>query len=96
MKALFICLILTCIFSSCCKHDETLATVVCDCTGTYLRISSQDYHVCNLEKVNSFADGASVKVSYTKISVCTGSANEDIVCQMVHGNEGWITVNSIQ
>lgn len=96
MKAVFLSLILLCILSSCCKHDETFATLVRDCTGTYLRMSSKDYGVCNLEQVNSFADGAHVKVSYTKISVCTGSAIDAIVCEMLHANEGWITVNSIQ
>ena len=70
--------------------------VVRDCTGTYLQKDGKDYQVCNLEKVQAFAAGQSVTVSYKKLSVCKGSAADAIVCLMLHANEGWIEVVDIR
>lgn len=78
------------------KKDFVKVTVIRDCTGTYLRWNNKDYHVCNLEKSASFADGASAMASFKKIGACTGSANDQIVCYMLHANEGWIEVEDIR
>ena len=82
---------------SCKKQDSDMqtVTVVRDCTGTYLRYQEKDYQVCNLEKLNSYADGAVVLANFRKISQCTGSANDAVVCYMLHPNEGWIEVEKI-
>ena len=71
-------------------------TVIRDCTGTYLRLDGKDYHVCNLEKVSSYPNGTNVVVTFKKIKDCTGLANDAIVCQMLHANEGWIEVEKIK
>jgi hypothetical protein len=60
-----------------------------------LRIDGKDYHVCNLEKVASFSDGTNVNASFKIIKECNGSAEEEIVCMMLHVNEGWIEVQKV-
>lgn len=80
-----------------CKKDGfTTATVVRDCTGTYLRWEEKDYHVCNLEKVEPFAHGTKVRVLFKSIHECKGSAVGVPVCEMYHPSEGWIEVIKIQ
>lgn len=82
-------------FSMCRTHRDTNATVIKDCTGSYLRIEGKDYHICNREKTDNIADGTPVTADYKKISSCNGTAKDDIVCLMVHANEGWIEIKSI-
>lgn len=94
MKQLILVALLA--LTACRQHTCTNATVVKDCTGTYIRINGKDYHVCNREKTDSFADGTAVSVEYKTISNCNGTAKDDIVCLMIHENEGWIEVKSIK
>ncbi len=70
--------------------------VVKDCTGTYLRFEGKDYHVCNLEMLAPYTDSAEVTATFKKTTECSGSAKDAIVCQMIHANEGWITVEKIE
>ena len=87
------------LFNFTCKKEEPITStktiVVRDCTGTYLRENGKDYHVCNIDKVAPFADGATVEASFNKISECK-NANNTVVCEMYHENEGWIEVVSIK
>lgn len=78
---------------NCSKNEEM--TVITDCTGTYLRVNGKDYHVCNTEKMTGFQNFQVVVADYKKIDECKGSAADDIVCMMLHENEGWIEVTSI-
>lgn len=80
---------------ACKKERNKTVTVVRDCTGTYLRFEGKDYHVCNLEKVSTFTDGATVKATFKKIKECNGSAKDAIVCYVLHENEGWVDVEKI-
>ncbi len=91
-----ILLVLTALFPSCKKERNQTVTVERDCTGTYLRLDGKDYQVCNLEKVSSFSDGATVTATFKKINECNGSAKDAIVCYMLHANEGWIEVDKIK
>jgi hypothetical protein len=91
-----ILLVLTALFPSCKKERNQTVTVERDCTGTYLRLDGKDYQVCNLEKVSSFSDGATVIATFKKINECKGSAKDAIVCYMLHANEGWIEVDKIK
>lgn len=91
-----ILLTLAAMFSSCKKELNQTVTVIRDCTGTYLRFDGKDYQVCNLETVASFTDGATAKVAFKRIGECNGSAKNLIVCHMLHPNEGWIEVRSIE
>ena len=96
-KSLFLILLaLTALFASCKKEINKTVTVQRDCTGTYLRLKGKDYRVCNLEKVSSFSDGATVTATFKKIKECNGSAKDAIVCAMLHANEGWIEVDKIK
>lgn len=80
---------------SCVKNGTQEIIVIRDCTGTYLRLKEKDYQVCNLEKLASFHDGATITVSFKKIDVCKGSASKTINCYMLHENEGWIEVENV-
>jgi len=88
-------LLLSAILTNCKKESTQTVTVVRDCTGTYLRWHEKDYQVCNLEKVFSFPHGAVVAATFSKIKECNGSAKDEIVCLMLHPNEGRIEVNRI-
>jgi hypothetical protein len=81
---------------SCKKERNKSMIVVKDCTGTYLRFGEKDYHICNLEKISSYADGTKVIATFKKIKECKGSANEVVVCNMLHKNEGWVEVLEIK
>jgi len=81
---------------ACEKENTESATIVKDCTGTYLQLSGKDYHVCNPEMVSSFPDGVKVTATFRKIKICNGSARDAIVCMMVHEHEGWIEVKKIK
>ena len=81
---------------SCKKIVHQSSTIVRDCTGTYLRINEKDYQVCNLEKVNPYADGDLITVTYKKINKCSSSNNDAITCKLFHANEGWIEVTKIK
>lgn len=79
---------------SCKKVSNEEATIVRDCTGTYLRYNNKDYHVCNHDKLAAYPDGKKLLVSFKKINQCSGSAAEENVCHMLHENEGWIEVQN--
>lgn len=74
--------------------DQTM-TVVQDCTGLYLRIDGDDYRVCNLEKVASYADGATVIASVRHIAECNDSAQNAFACLKLYPSHGWIEVLEI-
>jgi hypothetical protein len=99
MKNLLFLSILLVSFVSCKKEDRCSKgqemIVITDCTGSYLRMDGKDYQVCNTEKVANFQNLQVVNADFKKISNCTGSAADDIVCMMLHENEGWIEVKSI-
>jgi hypothetical protein len=83
-------------FCACTKESGKTAIVVKDCSGTYLRVDGKDYHVCNLEKTDPFADSATVTVVFKSIAECNGSAKDAVICFMLHENEGWIEVEEIK
>ena len=55
---------------SCSKVNNKNMTVIKDCTGSYLRFNGKDYHICNIEMVESFANGVEVEGSFEKIDDC--------------------------
>ena len=98
MKSMNFFLLAVCllVYSACKKERNENVTVIRDCTGTYLKFEGNDYHVCNLELVNSFADDEEAVATFKKIKECTGSAMDQIVCEMYHKTEGWIEVIKIE
>lgn len=79
---------------SCSKVNNKNMTVIKDCTGSYLRFNGKDYHICNLESVLDFESGTEVKASFEKLDNCTDS--DEVTCDMLHLNEGWINVTKIE
>jgi hypothetical protein len=91
--SIFAVLILT-ILISCSKVNNRNMTVIKDCTGSYLRFNGNDYHICNEAIVENYGNGTEVKASFKKIDDCPDS--DEIVCRMLHNNEGWINVTKIE
>jgi hypothetical protein len=84
------------LISTACEKDEletaVQAIIVRDCTGTYLRHDGMDFHVCNIDKVESFANSETISVTFKKLGTCNGTATGSIVCDMLHISDGWIEV----
>jgi hypothetical protein len=78
---------------SCNKESGTNATVVRDCTGTYLEMNGDDYFICNPDKIAGFSDGTKVNVSYKSIEECTVNG---VVCYMYHPKKGDIEVTDVK
>ena len=79
---------------SCSKVSNKNMTVIKDCTGSYLRFNGKDYHICNLESVLDFESGTEVKATFKKLDNCPDS--DEVTCEMLHNNEGWINVTKIE
>jgi len=93
---LFSALLTFCILTiSCSKERNIKAIIVEDCTGTYLRINSKDYKVCNLEMIENFTSGQKVEVSFEKIDDCKGSGNFPVTCYLYHPFEAWAFLTKI-
>lgn len=93
MKKYFFVLLSFVALFACNKEKSERATVIKDCTGTYLRINGKDYHVCNIEKSGAYANGTAVTASYKLIPTCNSN---EVVCMMLHESEGWIEILSIK
>lgn len=89
-------------FAACNKHDRNCnkygngydATLVRDCTGTYLRVDGKDFHVCNVALTDGISDGTKVKTVFYTQNNCPPQ-DSTIICAMYHQNEGWIEVKYI-
>ena len=79
---------------SCKTERNKTTTLVRDCTGTYLRYKEKDYHVCNSEILEKYADGDKMIVTFKKVKECRAREG-DIVCMMFHENAGWIEVKEV-
>ncbi len=70
------------------------ATVTRDCTGTYLRMDSKDWLVCNADILNKYKEGATVSAKFVKTDECPEFADK-IFCMMYHENEGLIRITDL-
>ncbi|HZG01407.1 MAG TPA: hypothetical protein VEY71_10415 [Chitinophagales bacterium] len=97
MKNLSLLAVLFIVLSSfsCKKGNNVDATVVRDCTGTYLRINTSDYRVCNKSKLSKFEDGETVNVTFRVVTAGKCEADEDIVCMMAHEYKDRIVVTKV-
>ncbi|MEN8927615.1 MAG: hypothetical protein ABF242_03450 [Flavobacteriales bacterium] len=84
---------ITLLFSCNKEKIDQEATIVRDCTGTYLRIDTKDYLVCNFEVTNGFSENDRVTASFKKIEYC--EALDIITCELYHKNYGLINVTEI-
>lgn len=71
------------------------ATVIKDCTGTYIRYQEKDYQVCNTSTLFPYGDGKSIKVTFKRIDACNNPESTGAVCMMYHENEGWVEIISV-
>ena len=93
-KTFILVLLLLTTFISCSKVNIKNMVDVIDCTGSYLRFNDKDYHICNIEIVENYGHGTEVEASFKKIDNCPDS--DEVVCEMLHHNEGWIKVTKIE
>lgn len=82
------------LFVSCLKVNDKDMIVVKDCTGSYLRYNEKDYHICNIEVVENYVSWTEVEASFKMIKECPDY--DEVVCDMLHLNEGWIIVTKIK
>lgn len=83
------------IMTSCSVFNvKSTATVVKDCTGTYLRIDKKDYQVCNADILKNHQQGSTVSATYRKVQKCP-ELDGRIVCAMYHEKAGNIRIQSI-
>lgn len=71
------------------------ATVIRDCTGTYLRMDSKDYLVCNATVLKDVKTGSAVNAVFSKTDKCP-ELEGVMVCMMYHKNEGTIRIDSFK
>ncbi|MCO6498365.1 MAG: hypothetical protein J5I50_11970 [Chitinophagaceae bacterium] len=76
------------------NYNLVEATVVIDCTGTYLRVAKLDYAVCNEEKLASFENGEKVLASFTVIKDC--KSLKPVTCYLYHPYESLVTVKQVK
>ena len=63
------------LFTTCDKLPGSVeAEIMQDCTGTYLRIADDNYHVCNRNKTDKFKNGDKVAVSFKTTATCSRPA----------------------
>jgi hypothetical protein len=93
LGALFfaICSIVAC---SKTKNSKSVK-ILRNCTGTYLVYNNLNYHVCNTEKTDAFANNILVTASFTIIDECNGTAKNAIVCMVPFPSSDWITVSDV-
>jgi len=76
-----------------CDKDVHKVTVERDCSGTYVQTSGGlDYQVCNEEILDTYSDGAQIKIKYENMELCFGLIN----CELYHLNEGAIEITEIK
>lgn len=76
------------------SNVKSIATVIKDCTGTYLRIDNEDYLVCNADILKDHQEGSTVSATYRKVQKCP-ELDGRMVCAMYHEKAGNIRIQSI-
>lgn len=76
------------------EANKVEATVVKDCTGSYLRMNNKDYQVCNVDVLSDYESNSKIEVNYKSISTCDWG--DQIICEMYHENEGLIEITGIK
>ena len=81
---------------SCEKDNKCKLVVVKDCTGTYLRIDSKDFKVCNEGEFVSLETGTYVRADFNVVEACSKPNSETPICYMLHETEGAIEVFNLE
>ena len=81
---------------NCLKGKKAVeAAVIRDCTGTYLRVGSDDYLVCNSDILKEYQENSKVKADFSSVTNCPENDGK-VVCMMYHENKGMVRVNGLQ
>lgn len=91
----YIAIILLFALQACEKEFNQPATIIRDCSGTYLRFEGKDYQVCNTEKTDSFNNEATVIATFKRVNNCRNPKSET-VCFLLHANEGLVEIQKIK
>lgn len=81
---------------SCKKESYTNATIIKNCTGTYLRVLDKEYFVCNVKKTASFDNQQKVLASFNLIKECKSLSIGNPICAMYYPNNGIANINAIK
>ncbi|SOD14629.1 hypothetical protein SAMN06297358_1670 [Pedobacter xixiisoli] len=84
------------LFLSCKKENFTNATIIKNCTGTYLQVLDKEYMVCNIKKTAPFSNGQKVLANYSLIKECKDESFRGPVCAMYYPNDGLTKIISIK
>jgi len=95
--SLFLGLLMVAFLSSCDCHkkEDCLsqhATVIKDCTSSYLRVDNKDYLICNEERVESYSNNSSVHATFQRKEGCSYTGD----CYLHHSYEYSIEILNIQ
>lgn len=93
MKTIIASIMCLLLMASCSKKEDN-ATVIKDCTGSYIRQNDKDYFICNEEVTSTFETGTKVYVEYNKVNKC--DQLNDAICLMLHLSEGTIEITKIK
>jgi hypothetical protein len=81
-------------FFSCSKQSNQI-TLVRDCTGTYARIGSDDWLICNYADITDYADGTVMDIDFIQLQECSGSEPPEATCFDFHESRGNIRISAI-
>lgn len=82
--------------SSCKKESYSNATVIKNCTGTYLRVLDKEYKVCNSKKIANFEDQQKVLANFSLTKECKSENFLGGICSMAYPFDGLINVIDIK
>jgi len=95
---LVVLLILIIILPSCNRKYSQSASIVRDCTGTYLRWKDADYYVVNDETTDKFDDAEEVKVTFKDVTKNADKLTfeNESSCMLYHAIEGFVEIKKIE
>ena len=84
MKTITLSLVSLLFLFSCTKKENN-ATLIKDCTGSYVHINDKDYLICNTELIENIETGTKLSIIYQKTENCAVSS--PTLCELYHKNE---------
>ncbi|HLP56129.1 MAG TPA: hypothetical protein VK151_13925 [Fluviicola sp.] len=70
------------------------ATIIRNCTGTYLRFGKKSYMVCNSDKLGTFASNQKLKVKTRQVESCPAPEGE--ICLLYYEYKGSVEILGIK
>lgn len=93
-----IMLLLLIIMPSCNRKYNQSASIVRDCTGTYLRWQNADHYIVNDETTDDFNDAEEVKVTFKDVTKNADKITfeNESNCMLYHAIEGFVEIKKIE